>query len=833
MEQDTQWLYQLLAEVQLEKFYLRVRDGLNITRVEHFAYVKEADLEHVGISKPAQRRLWDALKRHKASRGWRSWVPKGFGGRGPDAAVGEPGSEGGRPALPSLIQDSELILGERLGSGSFGVVKKGEWHTPTGRVVRKNATDFRFRVEMSHRVLPLGHHRQYLSSQLPVAVKSLRSSMSRQAETLTDFLQEVTSMQSLDHPHIIRLYGVVLTHPLKMVTELAQFGSLYDTLRSRQFEYPLTRLWLFAGQIAAGMDYLETRRFIHRDLAARNVLLASRETVKLADFGLMRGLSRDADHYVMSAHRRIPFAWSDPLRLASAAALGSSVSVSQVRPGKSPRGLFLAFLRRVDVRRHPLGDVHLLRRALARSLGKTGKRASARPFRIRLDRPALSQILWRVEREGERLEKPPDSPREMYAIMRKCWACNPSDRPNFAQLATMVTEAKPAEVRAAREFAEARKLALAPGDIVTLVEHGLELSEWRGQNQRTLSVGWFPPGVVVPPVPAPSGEPAPDPVSDFISAPMRGSLHHAAHGDVRPDRSWGTPDNLEESSGGFRQATTREKEPSNLQKMSGFSRSLESVLSGRQCPGPPSASRGRAYPVVARSVVVQQDPRRFSEASLLPPPRPPPPHLKRSNWKPQRRPATVPPPQPPGGANLVKMSHLARSTPQLDEPADARERLREREIPPPPPLPPAHLTRDALISQVMDAVHGVTIEEARAALQRNDWNPPRAEQQLKASARKRRDFWGQFSQTPKRDEGPRRSVFDGAFVGTIFRKRPSVKVSLTAASLQLEQLYSLSLCSKEDCLRILARYQWNLQLASRYLIRWSRDDRSASAERRV
>lgn len=34
---------------------------------------------------------------------------------------------------------------------------------------------------------------------------------------LTDFLQEVTTMQSLDHPNIIRLYGVVLTQPLKMV----------------------------------------------------------------------------------------------------------------------------------------------------------------------------------------------------------------------------------------------------------------------------------------------------------------------------------------------------------------------------------------------------------------------------------------------------------------------------------------------------------------------------------------------------------------------------------------------------------------------------------------
>uniref|UniRef100_A0A3Q2YYZ9 Tyrosine kinase, non-receptor, 1 n=1 Tax=Hippocampus comes TaxID=109280 RepID=A0A3Q2YYZ9_HIPCM len=414
MEQDTQWLYQLLADVQLEKFYLRVRDGLNITRIEHFAYVKEGDLEHIGISKPAQRRLWDALKRYKTSRNWRSGGPSG---RAPDGSGGgEHNLDGGSRALPSLIQDCELVLGERLGSGSFGVVKKGEWHTPTGRV-------------------------------LPVAVKSLRSSMSRHAETLTDFLQEVTSMQSLDHPHIIRLYGVVLTQPLKMVTELAPLGSLYDTLRSRQYEYPLARLWLFACQIAAGMDYLETRRFIHRDLAARNVLLASKDMVKIGDFGLMRGLSHDADHYIMSAHRRIPFAWCAP---------------ESLRVG--------SFSHASDVWMYGVTLWEMFTYCEEPWFGLSGR-----------------------QREGERLEKPPDSPQELYAVMRKCWACEPAERPDFARLIAMVTEAKPMEVQAGREFSEARKLALAPGDLVTVVEHGLEHTEWRGQNQRTLNVGWFPP----------------------------------------------------------------------------------------------------------------------------------------------------------------------------------------------------------------------------------------------------------------------------------------------------------------------------------------------------
>nr|XP_040036577.1 non-receptor tyrosine-protein kinase TNK1 isoform X2 [Gasterosteus aculeatus aculeatus] len=749
MDQETQWLYHLLVEVQLEKFYTRVRDGLNITRIEHFNYVKESDLEQVGISKPAQRRLWEALKRYKTSSRTRQWLPKAGGGRGPDGGeqrgpAQAQAQEGVSRTLPCLIQDSELIMGEKLGSGSFGVVKRAEWHTPTGRV-------------------------------LPVAVKSLRSSMSRQTDTLTDFLQEVTTMQSLDHPNIIRLYGVVLTQPLKMVTELALSGSLYDILRSRQYDYPLMRLWFFASQIAAGMDYLETRRFIHRDLAARNVLLASREMVKIGDFGLMRGLNKETDHYVMSAHRRIPFAWCAP---------------ESLRVG--------TFSHSSDVWMFGVTMWEMFTYCEEPWFGLSGR-----------------QILWRVEREGERLEKPPDCPKELYAVMRKCWACNPTDRPSFLQLIKMVAEAKPKEGRATRDFSESRKLALAANDPVTVIEHGLELSEWRGQNQKTLAVGWFPASLAAPAA-TPSGGggsgsggsggggsgPVP-----YISTPLNGSLHHAGHGDIKPERCWGAPDNLDDWKTG--------REGSNLKKMEGLSQSLESVL-GAQRPRAQTVGafrvdqQGRLLPpelMAVRNAAMQNDPRRFSEASINPPPRPPLPNLKRLNLKPPRRPAaqpgspwpalTSPPPQQPpqqppppsrypphqgnGGSNLARMAHMARSTPQLDEHADNRERVRERE------KAHAQNTRESLTAQIMEAVHGVTIEEVHAALQHSDWNPVRAEQQLK-----------------------------------------------------LEQLYLLSLCSREDCVRILSRYQWNLQLASSHLLRWAQEERagpgdrlSVSLERRV
>ncbi|XP_071234269.1 non-receptor tyrosine-protein kinase TNK1-like [Salvelinus alpinus] len=756
MEQDTQWLYHLLAEVQLERFYPRVRDSLNITRVEHFTYVKESDLEQIGISKPGQRRLWEALKNYKISVRPKSWMAKAFSGCGPEGgdqwgSVGSGQEKGGR-ALTCLIQDDELTLGEKLGTGSFGVVKRGEWQTPTGRV-------------------------------LPVAVKSLKSSLSRQTDTMTDFLQEVTTMQSLDHPNIIRLYGVVLTQPLKMVTELACLGSLYDMLRSRQHEYPLARLWLFATQIAAGMEYLEGRRFIHRDLAARNILLASREMVKIGDFGLMRGLSQETDQYVMTAHRRIPFAWCAPESLR----VGSFTHSSDV-------WMFGVILWEMFT-------------------------YCEEPWRGLSGR----QILWRVELEGQRMERPPDCPQELYSVMRKCWACTPSNRPTFSQLTTLVAEAQPLEVCAVRDFVEPRKLTLLSNDLLTIIDHSLELCEWKGQNQRTLIVGWFPPSLAAPSLSAPSSAPAlpttaPVAASSLISPPLKGSLQHTGQSETHPDRNWGTPERLDERVNWRRSPANREREGgSNLQKMSGMTRSLESVLSGPQIRtlGGVKVDPRRgplANAMVARSVVVQQDPHRFSEASINSSPRPLPPNLKRikipqvalirdrrpvnpspgSLWppQPQKHPQQqmLQPPQPQlqqtmGGSDLCKMAHMAWSKPALDDYGNkerdgekewvVRERERER-------YPPqVQHTREGFIAQVMEAVHGVTNEEVRNALHCNEWNPIRAQQQLK-----------------------------------------------------MEQLHSLSLCSRDDCLRILSRYQWDLQLASRYLFRMVREERTGGGGER-
>ena len=58
-------LLEILEETQLECFWPKLRDQLQITRLVHFDYVKIKDLEKIGMSKPAIRRLLDAVHRHK------------------------------------------------------------------------------------------------------------------------------------------------------------------------------------------------------------------------------------------------------------------------------------------------------------------------------------------------------------------------------------------------------------------------------------------------------------------------------------------------------------------------------------------------------------------------------------------------------------------------------------------------------------------------------------------------------------------------------------------------------------------------------------------------
>uniref|UniRef100_A0A0M3J813 Protein kinase domain-containing protein n=2 Tax=Anisakis simplex TaxID=6269 RepID=A0A0M3J813_ANISI len=76
-----------------------------------------------------------------------------------------------------------IKLMERLGEGSFAIVKRAIWTRSDG-------------------------------TKVDVAVKILRDAT---AEVIEDLQTEVNNMQKLQHPYLIRLYGIVFSNPAMMV----------------------------------------------------------------------------------------------------------------------------------------------------------------------------------------------------------------------------------------------------------------------------------------------------------------------------------------------------------------------------------------------------------------------------------------------------------------------------------------------------------------------------------------------------------------------------------------------------------------------------------------
>eukprot|EP00069_Balaena_mysticetus_P015342 bmy_01753T0 len=140
-EAGSLWLLRLLQDIQLAQFYRPILEELNVTRPEHFDFVRPEDLDGVGMGRPAQRRLAEALKRHRSGLKSKNWVYKMLGGFAPGQKETTPPSDS-LPSLPEpdgglkcLIPDRAVCTGERLGSGCFGVVHRGLWTLPSGKTV--------------------------------------------------------------------------------------------------------------------------------------------------------------------------------------------------------------------------------------------------------------------------------------------------------------------------------------------------------------------------------------------------------------------------------------------------------------------------------------------------------------------------------------------------------------------------------------------------------------------------------------------------------------------------------------------------------------------------
>lgn len=154
----------------------------------------------------------------------------------------------------SEIPWEDLVIGERIGLGSYGEVYHADW----------NGTE--------------------------VAVKKFLD-QDFSGAALAEFKREVRIMRRLRHPNVVLFMGAVTRPPnLSIVTEFLPRGSLYRILHRPNCQIDEKRRIKMALDVARGMNCLHTSTptIVHRDLKSPNLLVDKNWNVKVCDFGLSR-----------------------------------------------------------------------------------------------------------------------------------------------------------------------------------------------------------------------------------------------------------------------------------------------------------------------------------------------------------------------------------------------------------------------------------------------------------------------------------------------------------------------------------------------------------------
>ena len=122
-----------------------------------------------------------------------------------------------------------------------------------------------------------------------VALKILPQVFAGEPRLLARFRREAQLVAALNHPHIAQIYGLEESGGTNaLVMELVEGTTLAERLDTGPLE--LSEALGIARQIAEAIEAAHERGIVHRDLKPANIMITTKGTVKILDFGVATAL---------------------------------------------------------------------------------------------------------------------------------------------------------------------------------------------------------------------------------------------------------------------------------------------------------------------------------------------------------------------------------------------------------------------------------------------------------------------------------------------------------------------------------------------------------------